>query len=258
MLNKVRKMRGLSGAFTLIELLVVIAIIAILAAMLLPALSRAREKARQAVDMNNLKQLTLGFLMYTQDYGGYFPPNYKYSVLVSGGNPVHYATPGYPQPWPFAILPYVGGPSSLGSGGNVYGLKSRSTVFRDPSQSPSFLVSAEGNPYAGLYLPTINKYLYGSYAYNSFIGGWALIPPRWTPVKIGKVPADVGLIADAKGPIPGYTHDTTIINGAWKLAVDPRHSGYTDVGFVDGHVEAVSAEKSYGTGNWNGGTIWRF
>jgi len=85
-----REIRG----FTLIELLVVIAIIAILAAILFPVFAQAREKARQATCLSNVKQIATSYFMYAQDYD----QRYTQNRYADGAN--HYT-------WKLAILPYV-------------------------------------------------------------------------------------------------------------------------------------------------------
>src|SRR6266853_1824422 len=89
--------------FTLIELLVVIAIIAILAAILFPVFAQARAKARQASCTSNVKQLSLGFMMYVQDYDETFPYwNWGDSFGSGSRTPNHFESF-----WINAIYPYV-------------------------------------------------------------------------------------------------------------------------------------------------------
>jgi len=102
-MNETKCIRRNNRAFTLIELLVVITIISILAAILFPVFARARENARRSSCMSNMKQIGLGFMMYTQDYDEKYP-----NIAFESGDQVTYPTGiTFDNNWVVRIYPYV-------------------------------------------------------------------------------------------------------------------------------------------------------
>ena len=114
-----------TGGFTLIELLVVIAIIAILSAILFPVFAQARDKARSAACMSNMKQLGTAIQMYVQDYDDQI---FFRSTTNVDSTRIHTATSGNALKWWNLLMPYI----------------RNKDVFRCPSDQPNASVDASG------------------------------------------------------------------------------------------------------------------
>lgn len=170
-------MKNARNGFTLIELLVVIAIIAILAALLLPAFSQAKNKAKLATCQSNFHQVYIGCNIYAGDNGDWFPiwedqashplnviksESYNRYVVQTGPGPNTPVPTGVPSnntsglPWEFQNLGFLYDSKLIGDGGVLYCPSfanfAGSSLVEQNYSTPRFMSTDDGgNPSSGLY-----------------------------------------------------------------------------------------------------------
>jgi len=232
------------GAFltglTLVELLVVIAIIALLAAILLPALSRAKAKAREVACLSNLKQLQICAKLYSLDYDSFLPPNrYVYDLGTGKPSPVF----SDKLTWCAGLAPFDKTTENI-ERGLLFPYNKSTDIYRCPSdmsrvrtpegkslnlrrtRSYNLSQSINGAPYTG------NETFYPpSFAKESEIDN----PPPSELLFFVDVHEDS--ILDSHFGIPPRGWEFGEQNPRWWDLPAGRHSQGGNFSFADGHVE---------------------
>jgi prepilin-type N-terminal cleavage/methylation domain-containing protein len=197
-----------AAAFTLVELLVVIAVIAALAALLLPALSRARDRARAAHCISNLRQWGLAYRHYADDNKDFLPRRGQ------GVQPL--AQIDRPEDWFNALPPYFNSPSYQRLVAASQKLKAHSNSL--------FVCPAADNPGSNHFLP---------YGMNMNLSPWNL--PQATKFAEVARPSQVVAMADAPGPYASTFPSTK------PYSVLARHRNRVNLLFLAGEVGSFAS-----------------
>ena len=249
--------KQLRTAFTLIELLVVIAIIAILAAMLLPALSKAKEKAQSIKCLNNMKQLQLCWIMYAGDNNDQLVPNW---VLNSASSP--------PEAWVGGNMKVMPDATdiTLVKNSRLYSYSSSPGIYQCPSVRPPTPAGATITPIRSV---SLNARMGAATAGDTSIAG-----PLNTSTVSGTYPV-FKKQSQIRGPSPtealtfidesSQTIDDgifflTMSTTSWNNSPTVRHGKACVMSFADGHSErwgwrSLNTEQSSGASVSNPGTI---
>jgi prepilin-type N-terminal cleavage/methylation domain-containing protein/prepilin-type processing-associated H-X9-DG protein len=207
--------------FTLIELLVVIAIIAILAALLLPVLSRAKEKANRTICLNNQKQLNLAWQMYADESGGILASN-DWAFRSAG------AVESPSNSWVTGNAGLDTDPATITSG-SIYQYVKNVQIYRCPADHSLVL---------GTSVPTLR-----SYSLSGFLGG----PPADMDEYGVKSLHQMSQIQKPSGALTFLEEDISTIDdghflysatgNVWLNIPAWRHQNGDTLAFADGHVE---------------------